>query len=96
MTRDIVLETFLHPDSSFAGKQTGTTEYRKRFQSSLVTVIGKQNERSEWLLLSAWIDPPLAGTADARKREEWRKYQKASVWGKIWMEVLRQLGLKKF
>lgn len=96
LTQDIVLETFRKPDRHFPGKQAGTTEYQKRFDRSLVTVIAKPNERSEWILLSAWIDPPIAGTADAKKRDAYRKYQKASFWGKVWMEILRQLGLKKF
>lgn len=96
ITQDLVLQTFQRPDRSFPGRQSGTTEYRKRFQASTVTVIAKQNDRSEWLILSAWIDPPLPGTADAKKKEEWKKYQRASFWGKIWMEVLRQLGIKKF
>ena len=96
ITQDLVLEAFQRPDNYFPGRQPGTTEYKKKMNSSIVTVIAKQNERSEWLLLSAWIDPPIPGTEDAKRREQWRKYKKASVWGKIWLEVLRQLGIKKF
>jgi hypothetical protein len=96
LTKDIVLQTYRHPDHSVPGKQPGTIEYTRRFQSSVVTVIAKKNDRAEWLLLSAWIDPPLPGTADAKKKQEWRKYQKASLLGKIWMQVLRLLGIKDF
>lgn len=90
-SQDMALQAFQSPDSSFPGKQTGTTEYQKRFGPSLVTVIAKQNEKREWIILSTWIDPPLPGTADHYKKEEWKKYQKASGWGKFWIALKKQL-----
>lgn len=86
-------QAFNHPDRAFPGKQAGTTEYQKRFGNSLVTLIGKQNERNEWLILSAWIDPPLPGSIDFYKRQQWDRYKKAGFWGKMWITLLKQIGL---
>jgi hypothetical protein len=92
-TKDMVQKTFSHPDTSFAGREKGTTEYHKRFGSSLVTVIVKQNEQQEWIIVSTWIDPPLPGTTDAKKKKGYLAYQRAGFWGKIWITVKRQLGM---
>ena len=93
LSQQLAGETFARPDRTLSGKQPGTIEYQKRFGNSTVTVIAKKNERNEWLILSNWIDPPLPGTEDHKKREEWKKYKKASIWGKIWYEIKKQLGL---
>jgi hypothetical protein len=92
LSQDLAGRTFNAPDKSFPGKQAGTIEYQKRFGTSLVTVIAKQNEKNEWIILSCWIDPPLAGTQDHKKQQQWRNYQKASFWGKMWHIVKQQLG----
>lgn len=93
MTQEIVTQTFYRPDHSFSGKEPGTIEYKKRFERSMVTLIAKQNDRREWLILSCWIDPPLAGTMDAKKREQYLKYKKSSFLGKLWLTLLKQLGI---
>ena len=93
MTKDIVLQTFSSPDSRIKGKKPDTTEFVKRFGSSVVTLIAKQNERNEWIALSAWIDPPYPGTKDYKEKERYRSYQKAGFWRKFWLTLLSQLGL---
>src|SRR5690242_10196221 len=89
--QDMALQTFRTPDRTLSGKQSGTTEYQKRFGSSLVTVIARQNEKQEWIILSCWIDPPLPGTLDSKKKEAYKHYQKASNWGKFWITLKQQL-----
>ena len=93
MTKNIVLQTFSSPDSRIKGKKPDTTEFVKRFGSSVVTLIAKQNERNEWIALSAWIDPPYPGTKDYKEKERYRSYQKAGFWRKFWLTLLSQLGL---
>lgn len=90
---DMVVEAFNHPDASGSAKQPGAFEYRKKFDTSTVTVIAKQNERGEWIVLSCWIDPPLPGTKDYKERQRYRSFQRAGFWGKLWLTFLRQIGL---
>lgn len=93
LTQQLAWQTFHDPDVAEKGKNPGTTEFRKRFGKSTVTVIGKRNEKNEWIILSNWIDPPLPGTVDFKKREDWLKYKKASFWGKVLFTLKKQLGL---
>lgn len=90
--KHMVLETFNRPDSSHSAKQPGAHEYRKRFGTSVVTVIAKQNERKEWIILSCWIDPPLPGTKDYHEKQRYHAYRKSGFWGKVWLTVRNQLG----
>jgi len=75
-----------------SGKQPGTVEYQRKYGNSLVTVIASQNDRKEWIILSCWIDPPLAGSIDIKKKVWEKEYGKASFWKKFWLEIKRQLG----
>ncbi|MEN9327737.1 MAG: hypothetical protein RI947_545 [Candidatus Parcubacteria bacterium] len=98
LSQDIASQAFNHPDASIPGKQSGTTEYTKRFGKSMVTIIATRNDKREWLILSCWIDPPLPGSIDEGKKEKWLDYRsaysKAGFWGKLWLVLLKQLGLK--
>jgi len=89
----MALSAFQSPDATFPGKNPGTMQYEKKIESSTITLIVKQNEKREWVILSGWIDPPLFGTKDYKQREEWKKYKKAGFWGKIWYQVKKQLGM---
>ncbi len=91
-TQDMVVDAFNHPDTSNPAKDGGMS-LRRNFGSSTVTVIAKQNQKNEWVIISCWIDPPLAGTADYKKKQTYRAYQKASFWGKILLTLKQQLGL---
>lgn len=93
LSQDMAWQAFRNPDVSEKGKNPGTTESRKKFGNSTVTIIAKPNERNEWIILSCWIDPPLAGTEDFKKREAYIKYRKASLWGKVFLTLKKQLGL---
>mgnify|MGYP001578919046 CR=1 FL=1 len=91
LSQNIAWQAFNKPDNSFAGKQSGTTESQKRFGESLVTIISTRNEKGEWLILSCWIDPPLPGTMDYYKKEDYKKFQKSGFWGKVFLTLKKQL-----
>lgn len=93
MTQQQTALAFSHPDSRQTGTEQGSYRFEKRFGRSRITVIAKQNEKSEWVIISAWIDPPVQGTADARKKSVYKEYQHSSGWKKVWMTILKQLGL---
>lgn len=91
ISQDMIRATFNNPQSNRPGKD-GSTLYVKQFDNHEVTIVTKKNERGEWLLLSAWMDPPLPGTMDFKRKEEHRAYRKASGWGKFFLTLKRQLG----
>ncbi len=93
LSLDIASQTFNHPDHSNRGKSEGTWEFTKTFGPSVVTVIGKKNEKNEWVILSNWIDPPLPGTEDEKKQKAYRNYQTKGFWGKFFNSIFRQLGM---
>lgn len=92
LSQDMAFEAFKHDDRSFKGKTKDSFEYQKRFENSRVTVIAKQNEKSEWVILSAWIDPPLPGSLDAKEKQQYQEYQKASGLKKFWLAFKKQVG----
>lgn len=95
LTQSLAGETFQNPDQKFPAKNGGT-EFQKKFGISTVTVIAKKNDSGEWLILSNWIDPPMPGTQDAVKKERYHSYQKASFWGKVWIQLKSQFLGQKF
>lgn len=96
ISQDYALKAFNTPDQTAEGREPGTTQYSKRFGNALITVVAKQNDKNEWLILSCWIDPPLRGSIDEKRRKGYQSYQKASFWMKVWITVKRQLGLSKY
>lgn len=92
LPQHIAFLAFSNPDTRTTGKQHGTIELQKAYKNSTITLIVKQNERKEWLVLSAWIDPPIYGTIDYKKKQSWKKYKKAGFWGKFWYHFKKQLG----
>ncbi len=93
LPQDMAREAFLHPDKTISGKTHGSFEYQKHLDHSLVTIIAKQNDKYEWVVLSAWIDPPFPGSADAKQKASYQHYQKAGFWGKLWLTLRKQMGM---
>lgn len=93
LQQEMAYEAFSSPDRSAPGKQHSTTQFQKQFGKSLVTIVATQNENGEWIILSCWIDPPISGTVDSKKREEYIRYQKATPWKKFLIILRRQLHL---
>ncbi len=92
LKQDYAWQTYRYPDTSHEQGDSGRIEYRKRFGERLVTIIVKQNEKNELIVLSTWVDPPFPGTKDYKKQERYKAFKKASVWGKILHGILGQLG----
>lgn len=101
---DLAWQAVRQPDRTSPGKEKHTTEFIKYNNGHTITVVAKKNDLSEWVVVSAWIDPPLVGTADYRKREKYhrkiekrqemdRKMEKASFWGKLWLTFRKQIGM---
>lgn len=88
-----VIGTVEKPDSVTKGKQTGTLEYVRKYGISRVTVIVKENEKNEKVILSCWIDPPMPGTKDAKKKARYLKYQKAGLLERVFMDLMSIFGL---
>lgn len=93
LSQKIAWQAFRYPDKKIPGKNSGTTEYQKKIGKSLVTIIATQNDKYEWVILSCWIDPPLAGSIDIKNSQYWKQYKKAGFWGKFWIILKRQIGI---
>jgi len=65
--QDWVWKTYQFADTTVNGKEPQTKELQKRIEERTVTLIIKKNDRNEWLLLSAWVEPPFPNSIDARK-----------------------------
>lgn len=88
-----VEDAIFKPDTVTAGQQKGTLEYQRKFEGKKVTAIVGKGGKGEDVVLSCWIDPPIYGTSDYKKKERYRKYQKAGFWGKVMMDILSSFGL---
>lgn len=92
LKQDWAWQAVKYCDTQEKGRRDDTIEFKKRFQEYLVTVIATKNEKREWVVISCWMDPPMVGTEDARKKDAYNKYKKASGWSKIFLTIKRQLG----
>ena len=92
MTQQMVAQTITNPDNAFPGKQPGSTQYMKKFDIRTVTVIVKPNEKRELVIISAWMDPPLEWTHDAKNKKAYWAYQKAPEWKKWLLTLKKMLG----
>lgn len=91
-----VEQTVQQSDQRRHGRQAGTTEFVRRFGTSQVTVVANQNDRQEWIVVSAWIDPPVAGTKDSRKKQRYQIYRQSPWWKKFLLLAAKQLGIWEF
>lgn len=91
ISQEMAADAFTHPEKMVHGKEAGSTEFHKNFNGHWVTIIGKRNEKKEWIIVSCWIDPPFPGTKDFKKKEIYKQYKKAGFWGKLWYTLKKQL-----
>lgn len=96
LSENWVEQTVLSPLAQHRGKNRGTREFIRRFGPSQVTVVAYQNKRQEWVVVSAWVDPPVPGTKDYFRRQRYLRYQAAPWWQKFAMLALKQLGIWNF
>jgi hypothetical protein len=91
LSQKMAFTAFQYPDDSLRLDSGGTMEYRKSFGTSVVTVVAKKNNQHQWIIVSSWINPPIAGTIDSKRRAWFKKFREAGFWGKFWMEIKRAL-----
>lgn len=96
LSQQLAFQAFQYPEETVTGKQNNTLEFRRREGASLITIIAKQNDKREWIILSCWVDPPLPGSIDIPRQEAYWRYRtdakNATFWGKFWVEIKRQFG----
>lgn len=92
LRQDLAWQTFKNPDKT-TQKTNGIIEHYKRFDTFYVTVLAKQNEKKEWIVISCWMDPPVEGSIDWKKQQDYKRYKKASFWGKLFLTLKKQIGL---
>ncbi len=80
------------PDQTLPNKKGGF-EQTKRIDDRVVTALIKQSEKGDFIIITAWVNPPFSGTKDAKKRARYLQYQKAGIMKKIWLTLLDGLGL---
>lgn len=90
ITQQQVWETHKFPDAQEESKNN-STERRKKFGETTVTIIYKHNAQHETIIVSVWMDPPLPGSKDAKEKQWWQKYKKAGFWGKLWLSLSKQI-----
>lgn len=86
-----IWETYKNPDKQ-SGVKKGATERTKKFGNYFVSIVFKHNEKNEVIIISAWMDPPLPGTSDAKEHKWWKKYKRSGFWGKLWLTAVKQIG----
>lgn len=89
--KDYAIESIKNPDET--ENNNGKIRLLKRINDKTITLVVTKNERGESVVVSIWMDPPMAGTKDYRKKQRYNEYKKASVGKKIWLTILKQLGL---
>lgn len=92
LSQEMAWQAFRYPEKTAKGSAADSFEYSRQFSHSIVSVIAKQNEKKEWIILSCWINPPLAGTRDARDKEAYKKYKNANEFIKFLLTIKKQLG----
>ncbi len=92
LSQEMVWRAVQNPDRSFSGRENGSMHYERKNDSHTITVILKKNQRNENVVISAWMDPPLAGTKDAQKKQSYWEYQKAPEWKKWLLSFKKMLG----
>lgn len=91
ITQDWIEKTINNPDD-FSEIEGGKIKSNKNFGQHTVTVITTKADSGKYLILSAWINPPVPGTADFKKENQRRKIKSSSGIKKIWLTLLSQLG----
>ena len=71
--------TFQHPDQSRYAKTKGTWIFYKTYGNEKYEVVGKKNERGEWIIMTVWSRPVYG--------EE----RRAVVHVPFWLKILRKI-----
>jgi len=66
--QEIAWRAFKHPETTVKGRKQGSFEFIKTHEMRTLSVIAKQNEKKEWLILSVWAEPPYPGSSDLKPK----------------------------
>ncbi len=91
MDQNTAYSVIKEPDETLPRKEA--SEFKKRMGDHAISLIAKQNERNEWIILSVWVDPPVPGSLDEKEKNWWKGYQKAPSWQKFFLLAFRQIGI---
>ncbi|PIV01887.1 hypothetical protein COS54_00240 [Candidatus Shapirobacteria bacterium CG03_land_8_20_14_0_80_39_12] len=75
---EVALAAFNSPQESRPGNIPGSTVYYRTWENDRVEVVGKQNEKGEWIILSVW----------SRKVENSKWTGKLPWWKSLLKEIL--------
>ena len=88
-----IWKTIKYVNRTKKGKYGGT-EFEKEFEEFKITVQAVLNNKNRWVVKSAWRNPPLPGTFDAKQKSMWKKYNKSGFLGQLWIQIKQQFGRK--
>lgn len=91
ITEKWIEATVNHPDN-FSVIERGKTKSNKNFGKHTVSVITTKADSGKYLILSAWVNPPIIGTSDYKKKKYYKDSKKASGAKRLLMTMLNQLG----
>jgi len=92
ITQNWIEKTVNHPDE-YSIIENGKIKSNKNFGQHTVTVITTKADSGKYLILSAWVNPPIPGTKDYKKENYKKKARNSSGVKKIWLTLLGQLGI---
>ncbi len=92
ITSSWVESTINSPDKSFP-EEDGKVKYIKNFGKQTVSVVTAKGDNGEYLVISAWIDPPNPGTTDYKNNQYERQINKAGSFRRLLLTLLRQIGI---
>ncbi len=92
ITSDWIGSTINNPDN-YSEIEGGKIKCVKNFGKHTVTVITSKTDSGKYLVLSAWVNPPISGTSDQKKENYYKKNKKSGPLGKFWITFRNQLGL---
>lgn len=90
--KEYAIESIKNPDFSEKNDKGGIRMTKKIYDKTITSVINK-NDRNENIVISIWMDPPMIGTQDHKKKQRYNEYRKAGIGKKIWLTILKQLGI---
>lgn len=93
LPQDLAWQAYRYPDEVQKDSYKQSTTYTKRHHQHLITIVLKENERRELIVVSAWMNPPMKGTEDYNKKQQYKAYKKASFLGKLFLAIKGQLGM---
>lgn len=91
ITQSWIEATVNNPDycSNIEG---GKIKSIKKFGTHEVTAITTKSDSGKYLILSAWINPPIPGTKDFKKENYYKNMKNSSGIKKILLIIKNQLG----